>query len=79
MKILVFIIGALLLIFACKNSPEITSEAITKSGAESVAKYPSNVIPFMNKWKILLGDGSHTKTLENYEKKDFFMCQQKMM
>ena len=72
MRILVFIIGALLLVFACKNSPEITSEAITKSEAESVTKYPSDVIPFMNKWKILLGDGSHTETLENYEKKDFF-------
>lgn len=34
--------------------------------------YPSDVIPFMSEWKILLGDGTHRDTLINYAKKDFF-------
>ncbi|MET7027952.1 polysaccharide lyase family 7 protein [Sediminicola luteus] len=34
--------------------------------------YPSDVIPFMDEWKILLGDGTHRDTLMNYAKKDFF-------
>lgn len=34
--------------------------------------YPSDVIPFMYEWKILLGDGSRSEELINYGKKDFF-------
>ena len=34
--------------------------------------YPSDVIPFMDKFKILLGDGTKSNDLVNYENKDFF-------
>ena len=34
--------------------------------------YPSDVIPFMDQWKILLGDGTRSDTLDKFEKKDFF-------
>ena len=34
--------------------------------------YPSDVIPFMEKFKILNGDGSRSDNLINYEKEDFF-------
>lgn len=34
--------------------------------------YPSEVIQSMDAWSILLGDGTSTKELKNYEKKDFF-------
>ena len=34
--------------------------------------YPSDVIPFMDKWKILTGDGTSTDKLVNFEKGDFF-------
>ncbi len=34
--------------------------------------YPSDVMPFMDEWKILLGDGTRSEDLVNYEKKDFF-------
>ncbi|MBT8189322.1 MAG: polysaccharide lyase family 7 protein [Bacteroidia bacterium] len=34
--------------------------------------YPSDVIPFMDQWKILLGDGTRSDQLINFEKKDFF-------
>lgn len=72
MKKALSIIGILLLTFACKNSPESTSEAISKNETKEETKYPSDVLSFMNEWKILLGDGSHTESLEKYEKKDFF-------
>ncbi|MFK7813403.1 MAG: polysaccharide lyase family 7 protein [Maribacter sp.] len=64
---LLFMIGFLLVVNSCKEKPkkvqQETSEAI---------KYPSDVIPFMDEWKILLGDGTHNDSLVNYAKDDFF-------
>jgi len=34
--------------------------------------YPSQVIPFMDKFKILMGDGSREDNLVDFENKDFF-------
>lgn len=34
--------------------------------------YPSDIIPFMNKWSILLGDGSSSKKITDYQKEGFF-------
>ncbi len=34
--------------------------------------YPSEVIPFMDKFKILLGDGTNVEDLSKFEHKDFF-------
>lgn len=45
-------------------------DAEMKRAKKSV--YPSDVIPFMDEWKILLGDGTRTDTLLNFQKKDFF-------
>ena len=61
---------ALLAIVACKNKTEIISEKIIKTN--EVVKYPSDILPFMDEWKILLGDGSQHDTLVNFAKKDFF-------
>lgn len=36
--------------------------------------YPSDVIPFMSEWKILLGDGTNVNDLINYDQKDFFFA-----
>jgi len=33
---------------------------------------PSDVIPFMDKWKILLGDGTRIENLKNYQNEDYF-------
>ena len=69
---------ALLLVFfivACKNKPEPISEV--KKQTIEVVKYPSDVIPFMDKWKILLGDGTHINDLVNYQKEDFFYVKNK--
>jgi len=35
-------------------------------------KSPSDVLPFFDKWKILLGDGTRTKDLINFQKEGFF-------
>ncbi len=70
MKRLICLFVLILTAFACKNNSKITSD--TTAQTEDKAKYPSDVISFMGEWKILLGDGSRSEDLVNYEKKDFF-------
>lgn len=70
MKKSLVIIIAFLAMFSCKENSKTTSEISTKK--EEVKKYPSDVIPFMDKWKILLGDGTRSEDLVNYSKDDFF-------
>lgn len=70
MKKSLVIFIALAAMFACKNNSKTTLEPTTKT--EDVRKYPSDVIPFMDKWKILLGDGTRSEELVNYSKDDFF-------
>lgn len=41
-------------------------------GLSTKAVYPSVVIPFMEKFKILMGDGTHAENLVDFEHKDFF-------
>ena len=57
----------ILLLSGCLNSAK---QSNIKDSTALI--YPSDVIPFMDKWKILLGDGTHTDSLINYEKKGFF-------
>lgn len=70
MKKTVFIIVILLIAIVCKNNSKVTTDTIVKS--ENETRYPSDVIPSMDEWKILLGDGTRSEELINYEKKDFF-------
>jgi len=70
MKKIVFIIVIFLTIVACKNKSKVASDETVKS--ENEAKYPSDVIAFMDEWKILLGDGTYNDSLVNYAKEDFF-------
>ena len=58
---------------------EISEDAISNQGYftanDNLSKktvYPSEVIPFMDKFKILMGDGSREDNLVNFEYKDFF-------
>ncbi len=55
-----------------KNNP--TSEV--KKEIQDKIKYPSDVMPSLTKWKMLLGDGTNLDDLVNYEHKDFFYTQQ---
>jgi len=41
-------------------------------GLSKKVVYPNAVIPFMDKFKILLGDGTHVEDLVEFENKDFF-------
>ena len=73
-KILVLpllMIGLVLLLNSCADTKTKTLEAPTKEATEKTI-YPSDVLPFMDKFRILLGDGTSTKELVNYQKKDFF-------
>ena len=49
------------------NTPKNAATKETKS-----AMYPNDVIPFMNEWSILCGDGKSIKDLVNVEHKEFF-------
>ncbi len=70
MKKSLVIIISLLATFACKNNSKTTSETTTQT--EDTKKYPSDVIPFMDEWNILLGDGTRSEDLVNFEKEGFF-------
>ncbi|QRM88916.1 polysaccharide lyase family 7 protein [Lacinutrix sp. WUR7] len=72
MKKLLFAIFTLLLIVGCKNNTKTTAEATVEKETKKVTKFPSDVIPFMDQWKILLGDGTYVDDLVNYQKDDFF-------
>ncbi|MFK7934111.1 MAG: polysaccharide lyase family 7 protein [Saprospiraceae bacterium] len=41
-------------------------------GLSKKVVYPNEVIPFMDKFKMLLGDGTNVEELVEYENKDFF-------
>lgn len=70
MKKSTFFFIIILVLFSCKNETKTTS--VNKRQTKETKKYPSDVLPFMNKWQILLGDGTRSKDLVNFEKKDFF-------
>jgi hypothetical protein len=70
MKKSIISIITLLVIVACKENTETTSKETSKT--EKTITYPSDVIPFMDQWKILLGDGTYSDSLVNYAKDDFF-------
>ncbi|SDG64645.1 polysaccharide lyase family 7 protein [Winogradskyella thalassocola] len=72
MKKSLFTIFTLLLIVGCKNNTETNPEVTVENETEQEEKYPSDVIPFMDKWKILLGDGTYVDDLVDYQKDDFF-------
>jgi hypothetical protein len=69
MKKIIVIACLLLAVVACKNNSKSISEVKTQN------KYPSDVLPFLDEWKILTGDGTYNDSLVNYEKKDFFYVQ----
>lgn len=64
----ILVVGLVLSLSSCSESPK---KVESKVDVED-HKFPSDVISFMDEWKILLGDGTNVKDLVNYEKKDFF-------
>ncbi|WP_166386884.1 polysaccharide lyase family 7 protein [Polaribacter sp. 11A2H] len=70
MKKSILIIVALFTLFSCKDASKENTNSGTKKVIET--KFPSAIIPFMDKWKILLGDGTYVDSLTNYQKDNFF-------
>lgn len=64
---LLVMLGISSLLSTCSQTAKEPDESKTKS-----AVYPSDVIPFMDEFKILLGDGTSTDELVGYKKEDFF-------
>jgi hypothetical protein len=62
-----FVVALVFGLHSCSNAAKKNQDKETKDAAV----YPSDVIPFMNEFKILLGDGTHKDDLVNYENKDF--------
>lgn len=62
----------IVLCFGCKDSVRQKSETIKK---EKTITYPSDVISFMDEWRILLGDGTTSDELINFKKDGFFYVQ----
>lgn len=58
----------LLVLVGCKK----TKDTLSQEKIPAQVLYPSDVLPFMEQWKILLGDGTSIKDLSKYEKEDFF-------
>lgn len=57
---------------SCIDKAKKSNSEETKDLATDTTTYPSDVIPFMDEWKILLGDGTHVDSLVDYSAKNFF-------
>ena len=57
----------LLTLSSCKNE---VKDPVKKNVVKTV--YASDVIPFFDNWKLILGDGSNAGFANNFENKDFF-------
>ncbi|GEQ86985.1 hypothetical protein ULMS_24930 [Patiriisocius marinistellae] len=54
---------------SCKDE---SKESKKEEKGFSKIEYPSDVIPFFNKWNLILGDGSNAGVAEKFKKEDFF-------
>lgn len=74
--ILILITVSAYFLISCTINKESTSDKETTTDSTIVSsentRYPSDVIPFFDKWHITLGSGSGVNDLINYEHKDYF-------
>ncbi len=68
----VLLFGLIFLLNSCKNATEKPVAEIKVDTTAVQEKYPSDIIPYFDKWKILLGDGTRSKELIHYENEKFF-------
>lgn len=59
------VLSVFLTLNSCKNKTKETKEVVK-------TVYASDVIPFFDHWKLILGDGSNAGVANNFENKDFF-------
>ena len=65
------IVGVFLVLNSCNNTAKkTTKKEIEKETQKTV--YASDVIPFFDHWKLILGDGSNAGFANNFENKDYF-------
>ncbi|GAA4269330.1 polysaccharide lyase family 7 protein [Hyunsoonleella aestuarii] len=72
-SLLFLLIGFVSAFNACKSKEKKTEPVEIQK-----VVYPSDVIPFMDKWQILLGDGTRSDSLINYQKKGFFYVEKEV-
>ncbi|MRI01700.1 polysaccharide lyase family 7 protein [Kriegella sp. EG-1] len=65
------LVGLSLTLSSCFNTEKKSTQKSLEKDVEAT-KYPSDVISFMDEWKILLGDGTKSDELVKYKKDDFF-------
>lgn len=64
-----------LILTSCFNTAEKTNTSTSLNTSKNEAEetvYASDVIPFFDYWKLILGDGSNAGFANNFENKDFF-------
>ncbi|MFB9055470.1 polysaccharide lyase family 7 protein [Mariniflexile ostreae] len=64
-----------LVLNSCKNKAKESNTTAASSSSENKDEetvYASDVIPFFDHWKLILGDGSNVGIANNFENKDFF-------
>ena len=68
-----FLFGICLFVLSCINTTKVaeTAEVIVETASQK-AVYPSDLIPFFNDFKLILGDGSNVGHPINFENKDYF-------
>ncbi|NRD18847.1 polysaccharide lyase family 7 protein [Winogradskyella eckloniae] len=72
MKKLIFSLLTVLTIVSCKDNSKATENTEKVVKTEETTKYPSDVLPFFDQWRILCGDGTKAEDLVNFEHKGFF-------
>ena len=73
--VILIVFSLFLVLNSCKNKVKEPSTSTTlRTDKEGVVKtvFPSDVIPFFDDWKLILGDGSNAGIANNFENKDFF-------
>lgn len=65
------VVSLFLILNSCKKSSTSTTLSAGKSETQKTT-YASDVIPFFDHWKLILGDGSNVGIATNFENKDFF-------
>ena len=61
------ILGIFLLLNSCSDTPKEPNKTVAQKTV-----YASDITPFFNDWKLILGDGSNAGHANNFEQEDFF-------
>ena len=74
MKYTLVIFTVLLVMVGCKNKPETTPSSSKQN--DTLVTNPSDVISSIDKWSILLGNGTYSDSLNNFSQDKFFYVEE---